>query len=45
MVNKNLEKNIFLRIKKLDYIFVSSEISSNYFHAQFKNLILNLIQK
>ena len=26
MVNKNLEKNIFLRIKKLDYIFVSSEI-------------------
>ena len=31
MVNKSLEKKIFLRINKLDYIFVSSKISLDYF--------------
>lgn len=36
MVNKSLEKKIFLRINKLDYIFLSSKISSQYFKAQFK---------
>lgn len=45
MVNKNLEKNIFLRIKKLDYIFVSSEISLNYFHAQFKKFNIKFNSK
>ena len=45
MVNKNLERNIFLRIKKLDYIFVSSEISLNYFHAQFKKFNIKFNSK
>ncbi len=36
MVNKNLEKKIFLRINKLDYIFLSSKISVEYFKSQFK---------
>lgn len=36
MVNKNLEKKIFLRINKLNYIFLSSKISVDYFKSQFK---------
>ena len=36
MVNKNLERKIFLRINKLDYIFLSSKISVDYFKSQFK---------
>ena len=36
MVNKNLEKKIFLRINKLDFIFTSSDLSSKYFISIFK---------
>ena len=35
LVNKNLEKKIFLRIGRLDYIFTSSEISSDYYISKF----------
>ena len=36
MVNLAIEKKIFLQIKKLDYIFLSSQISKNYFISKFK---------
>ncbi len=35
MINKSLEKKMFLGINKLDYIFTSSEISSEYFISKF----------
>ncbi len=41
MVNKSLERKIFLRINKLDYIFVSSKISLDYFKSQFKKFKIN----
>lgn len=36
MVNKNIEKIIFNKLKILDYIFTSSLISKNYFLNKFK---------
>jgi hypothetical protein len=36
MVNKNIEKIIFNKLKILDYIFASSLISKNYFLNKFK---------
>ena len=36
MINKNLEKDLFVRINKLDYIFVSSDISKKYFLKKFQ---------
>ena len=31
MINKKMEKKMFLRINRLDYIFVASEVSKKYF--------------
>lgn len=35
MINTKLEKELFLRISKIDYIFVSSNISKKYFLKKF----------
>jgi len=35
MVNKEIEKKLFIELSKLDYIFVSSEISKKYFIKSF----------
>ena len=35
MVNKSIEKKIFIKMSRLDYIFTSSEISSKYFISKF----------
>ena len=37
MINTKFEKELFIRINKLDYIFVSSNISKKYFLKNFKN--------
>jgi CDP-glycerol glycerophosphotransferase (TagB/SpsB family) len=39
MVNKNIEKNLFLQFSKLDYIFVASEFLKNYFEDQLRKYL------
>ena len=36
MINKKMEKKMFIRINKLDYLFVASEVSKNYFGLKLK---------
>lgn len=39
MVNKKIEKKLFLELSKLDYIFVSSKIVKKYFQNTFKKFL------
>ncbi len=41
MAEIEVEKKIFIELSKLDYIFVSSEISSNYFKHGFSENLIN----
>ena len=41
MINYADEKSLFLRINKLDYIFVSSNLSKKYFFSKFKSYKIN----
>lgn len=43
MVNKNIEKNLFLALSKLDYIFVSSDFLKKYYESSFKKYQKNNI--
>ena len=38
MINQELEKNLFLRMSKLDYIFSSSELSKEYLQNKIKKV-------
>ena len=45
MVNKNIERNIFDSFKKLDYIFLSSEISIQYFRNKINFYLKKMYHK
>lgn len=45
MINKKLEKKMFIRINKIDYIFAGSEVSKKYLYNQLKKYNKNIKPK
>ena len=45
MINKKLEKKMFIRINKIDYIFAGSQVSKNYLYNQLKKYNNNIKPK